>query len=184
MQLRWIILLDYDNTLTPEYLDSLFAIKHWKKNTIYCSAFAYPSLDFRPKVAGKNIDLDLISTWANSKDFDEKFFNDGNYFLPKYEHLEVLMPFRNYSVSASDVIFANYLWLTAGNVLKVLGNSWYIHRIHKQSTWIVNSEQSQRVVEPILRRIRGKIEADGFSMKDDFIETSNEWIEPAPIRLL
>ena len=179
----WVILLDYDNTIVSDYLNSIFNIDKWKENTIYCSAYAYPYFDFREELGGKTIDLDSASMMANFKKFNKTFFNDGNYFLPRERFLEHIKIFWKYSVAASDVIFANYIWLSSGNMLKVLSDAKYIHRVHGNSLWINNSEESRHVLKLIMKRIEGKISPHSECMKKDFIQVTNKWEEPTQISL-
>jgi glycosyltransferase involved in cell wall biosynthesis len=173
----WVILLDYDNTLLPQYLDSIFNLDQWEDTTIYCSGYAYPHFNFRKELGGKVIDLDLASAMAKSKILNRPFFNDGNYFLPRNRFLQCVKPFWTYSVSASDVIFANYLWLFANNTLTVLEDSKYLHRVHDESTWLNNSEKSLQVIQPILKRIENKV-SPYDCIDHDFGQISKEWIEP------
>jgi glycosyltransferase involved in cell wall biosynthesis len=179
----WVILLDYDNTLLPAYLNSLFNIEAWDERTIYCSAYAYPSFDFRQDLGGKIIDLNLAASMIESQSFNGVFFNDGNYFLNRKRFLDCAKPFWNYVVAASDVIFANYLWLSSSNTLTVLRDSRYIHRVHGESTWLNSSKESTQILQPIKKRIRDKISPYSECMKDDFAQTSKEWIKPAIILL-
>ena len=179
----WIILLDYDNTLLPEYLNSIFNIGEWEETTIYCPGYAWPNFDFREDLGGKTIDLSLASSMAKSETFNGYFFNDGNYFLPREKFLGHIRPFWKYSVAASDVIFANYLWLSSNNTLTVLRDSKYIHRVHDGSTWLNNSEKSLQILKPIIKRIQDKISPYSSCTKDDLTQVSKEWIEPRSINL-
>lgn len=179
----WVIILDYDNTLLPEYINSIFNIEKWDDTTIYCSEYAYPNFDFREDLGGKIIDLDLASSMAKAQNFRGPFFNDGNYFLPKSKFLDCVKPFWRYYVAAADVVFANYLWLSFKNTLTVLHNSRYIHRVHEGSTWLNNRKKSFQNARLIKQRIQDKISPYSECMKNDFIQVSDKWIEPTPILL-
>jgi glycosyltransferase involved in cell wall biosynthesis len=178
----WVILLDYDNTLLPEYLETIFNIPEWKKSTIYCPGYAYPYFDFRESLGDKDIDLNTTSAMINSDVFNRPFFNDGNYFLHRDSYIEYLKPFWNYSVIA-DVIFANYLWLSSQNTLKVLRNARYIHRIHDKSTWLTNLQESKRVFNSTEKRLQAKLSPYSESLDNDFNKEPYTWIEPTRISL-
>ena len=178
----WVVLLDYDNTLLPEYLETIFNIAVWEKSTIYCPGFAYPYFDFRKSLGDTVIDLSATSSMINSGLFNRRFFNDGNYFLHRDSYVQYLKPFWNYSVIA-DVIFANYLWLSAKNTLKVLRNARYIHRIHVKSTWLTNLKESVRVFNSTEKRLQRKVSPYSESLNNDFNKEPHKWIEPTQISL-
>ena len=178
----WLVLLDYDNTLLPEYLDAIFNLTEWEKSTIYCPGYAYPHFDFRESLGEKDIDLNSTSAMINSGEFKGEFFNDGNYFLHRDSYIQTVKPFWNYSVLAADVIFANYLWLSSQNTLKVLQNSRYIHRIHGNSSWL-NMTASKRVFIAIAKRLKANLSPDSECMNYDFNKAPLKWIEPTRISL-
>jgi len=174
---EWVVLLDYDNTLLPEYLETIFNITEWDTSTIYCPGYAYPHFDFRKSLGDMDIDLHTTSSMIDSGVFDRRFFNDGNYFLHRDSYVQSLKPFWNYSVIA-DVIFANYLWLSAQNTLKVLRNARYIHRIHIKSTWLTNLKESVRVFNSTEKRLQAKLSPYSQSLNNDFNKEPHKWIEP------
>ena len=173
----WLVLLDYDNTLLPEYLETIFNIQEWEKTTIYCPGYAYPHFDFRRSLGEKAIDLTTASSMINSGVFDRRFFNDGNYFLHRDSYIQYIKPFWDYSVIA-DVIFANYIWLSSQNTLKVLRNSRYIHRIHGKSTWLTNLQESKRIFYTSEKRIQAKLSPYSESLNNDFRREPYKWIMP------
>ena len=179
----WVILLDYDNTLLPEYLDAIFNLPEWDKSKIYCPGYAYPHFDFRESLGEKDIDLNAASAMINSGDFNGQFFNDGNYFLHRDSYIQYIKPFWNYLVAAEDVMFASYLWLSAKNTLKVLRNSRYIHRIHGKSTWLTNLKESMLVFNTTKKRLQAKLSPYSESLNNDFNKESHKWIEPTRISL-
>jgi len=173
----WVILLDYDNTLLPEYLETIFNLPKWEESTIYCPGYAYPYFDFRESLGEKDIDLDTTSAMINSGVFNRSFFNDGNYFLHRDSYIQYLKPFWNYSVIA-DVVFANYLWLSSQNTLKVLRNARYIHRVHGKSTWLANLQESKRVFNSTEKRLQAKLSPYSECLNNDFNKEPYTWIEP------
>jgi glycosyltransferase involved in cell wall biosynthesis len=178
----WVILLDNDNTLLPEYLEAIFNLPEWEKSIIYCPGCACPYFDFRESLGEKDIDLDTTSAMINSGVFNRQFFNDGNYFLHRDSYIQYIKPFWNYSVIA-DVIFANYLWLSSQNTLKVLRNASYIHRIHEKSTWLINLPESKRVFSSAEKRLQAKLSPYSECLKNDFNRELYTWIEPTRIPL-
>jgi len=178
----WVILLDYDNTLLPEYLETIFNLPEWEKSTIYCPGYAYPYFDFRESLGEKDIDLNTTFAMIHSGVFDRRFFNDGNYFLHRDSYIQCIKPFWDYSVIA-DVIFANYLWLSSQNTLKVLRNSRYIHRWHSASTWLVNLQESKRVFNSTEKRLQAKLSPYKECLNNDFNKEPYTWIEPTRMPL-
>ncbi|HEY9645842.1 MAG TPA: glycosyltransferase family 2 protein [Chroococcidiopsis sp.] len=176
----WVIVLDYDNTLLPDYLNAIFSLEAWHDNHIYCPGYAAPSFDFRKDLGGKVIDFDTAATMAQRRTINRPFFNDGNYLLPRHTFLQCVKPYWTYDVLA-DVIFANYLWLAAGNSLTVLRDAKYIHRVHSQSTWLNNTNRSLQIVEQVLQCFRDKTDPDSQTLGDRFTQTPRSWVEPTLI---
>ena len=179
----WLILLDCDNTLLPEYLEAIFNLTEWKKSTIYCPAYAYPNFDFRESLGEKDIDLNISSAMVNSGEFNGSFFNDGNFFLHRDSYIKYLKPFWNYLVAAEDVMFANYLWLSFNNTLKVLRDSRYIHRIHGGSAWLNTLDESMHIFNKVKRRLQNKTRPDSECLNNDLNKESRNWIDPTRISL-
>ena len=169
--------------MLPEYLEAIYNLTEWEKSTIYCPGYAYPYFDFRESLGEKAIDLTSTSSMINSGDLNKQFFNDGNYFLHRDSYVQYLKPFWNYSIRSNDVIFANYLWLSAKNILKVLRNSRYIHRVHRASNWLTNFNESVHVFNSTEKRLQAKLSPYSESLNNDFNKTLNKWIEPTRISL-
>jgi len=146
----WVLLLDADNTLLPEYLNALFSLGIWDANTIYCPAFARPHYDFRAELGGRVLSFDDAANMAAANKLNRPFFNDGNYFLHKDSYVARLKPGIHAQVSAADVAFANYIWLSEGGFLAVLRTSAYLHRIHPGSSWLNNAGTAMAVLDSIL----------------------------------
>ena len=152
----WVILLDSDNSIFTSYLDALYRLQEWRPDTIYCPDYAYPNFDFRI-LSGQSLDFNDIHKMVLDGSLFGPFINDGNYFLNKDSFLETLSPFQHYQVYAADVIFANYIWLSKGKVLKVLQGASYYHRVHPGSTWKHTQRQSARIFETIHEWFRQSI---------------------------
>ena len=115
---NWVILLDYDNTILQDYLNTFFNLPSWENNSIYCSDFAFPNFSFED-YGGKKIDFATTLELLKTGDFIPAFFNDGNYLVNRKEFVECLEPYWNVYAQA-DVIYANYVWLFKGNKLTVI----------------------------------------------------------------
>lgn len=153
-QNEWVILLDYDNTLLPEYLRSIFTIENRSQKVIYAPAYPFPFFDFREDMGGLEINLDKAKELARTDKFNEPFFNDGNYFVHKNTFVDTLKPYLQCNVSAADVVFANYAWLSSGNSIHVLKDSKYYHRAHAASTWLNNKTSSMQISDKILQNLK------------------------------
>ena len=111
-------MLDYDNTILQDYLNTFFNLPSWENNSIYCSDFAFPNFSFED-YGGKKIDFATTLELLKTGDFIPAFFNDGNYLVNRKEFVECLEPYWNVYAQA-DVIYANYVWLFKGNKLTVI----------------------------------------------------------------
>lgn len=137
----WVILLDSDNTLNYSYLNSIFKIKDWDANFIYSASFAFPLLNFK-QFSGKNLDFDLVKDTFVHNSRISLFMNDGNFFFNKKRFIDLVDKYKFFNVSAADIIFINYLWLSNGGIIKILPNTSYLHRVHKNSIWKETQEAS------------------------------------------
>lgn len=137
----WVILLDSDNTLSYSYLNSIFSIKDWDENSVYSASFAFPLLNFE-KFSGKDLDFNLVKDTFISDSRISLFMNDGNFFFNKKRFIDLVDKYKFFNVSAADIIFINYLWLSNGGIIKILPKTSYFHRVHKNSIWKETQEAS------------------------------------------
>ena len=137
----WLILLDSDNTITNEYLDTIFLIKEWKSDTIYAPAFGWPLIN-NTGISNKTYTIDGIKTLLihQSKEI-KQFLNLGNFFINKNEFYNSVKNYTHINPSASDVIFTNYLWLSQNKKINIL-DCRYVHRVNPDSTWKAESAWS------------------------------------------
>ena len=138
---EWVILLDSDNTLNYSYLNEIFSIKDWDVNSIYSASFAFPLLNFK-QFSGKNLDFDLVKDTFVHDSRISLFMNDGNFFFNKERFINLVDKYKFFNVSAADIIFINYLWLSNGGIIKILPKTSYLHRVHKNSIWKETQEAS------------------------------------------
>ncbi len=175
----WVILLDSDNSLFKKYLDAIFNLNKWEEDTIYCPDFAYPNFDFRV-LSGEIIDFQKCSDFDFSK--LGAFMNDGNYFLNKRNFVSTLFAYKDFH-AFSDVIFANYIWLSAGNKLEVLRNAPYFHRVHPGSIWVNTMNKNVQHAEIISDLLSKRIKAEPDYLSKYFEVLSDNWLEPTPVFL-
>ncbi|RCJ40835.1 hypothetical protein A6770_37310 [Nostoc minutum NIES-26] len=141
----WCILLDSDNTIFNSYLNAIFSLETWDKNIIYCPGYAFPNYDFR-SYGNTEFDFEKICNFQNKNKILNNFIfscfiSGGNYFLNVKAFTNILNPYIKFKLYAADQIFANYIWLSNGNKLKLLPSASYYHRVHSNSTWILNSNR-------------------------------------------
>jgi glycosyltransferase involved in cell wall biosynthesis len=130
---EWVIILDSDNVLGPEYMD--YNLGDWfvqglNPKIIYCPQKAEPDYDFsKYSFIDKN----------NAKDYlGDKMFrvllNTCNYVVNRDEYLKVYK--YDPTIKESDTIHFNYLWLAAGNSFYIVPGMKYFHRRHEGSGWL------------------------------------------------
>lgn len=120
----WVLLLDSDNTITPSYLDALYAIPEWKADTIYQPSFARPHFDFR-KWSGLTLTKENVAEYVNTDLMTA--LNACNFFINREEYLKIWDGSVN--PGSSDSIYFSYCWLKAGNKIYITPNLEYDHFI-------------------------------------------------------
>lgn len=120
-----IIILDSDNTLTPPYLDAIYAIPEWNPKTIYQPSFAKPAFDFR-KYEGLTLTKENVSEYIDTNLMTA--LNAMNFFINREEYLRVWDGSVN--PGTSDSIYFSLCWLKAGNNIQITPNLHYDHRLH------------------------------------------------------
>jgi len=125
---EWVYLLDSDNIVTPDALDTLFAYnveRGWKRNTIVAPDFAWPIFDYR-HFSDITFTKENVSKFVDHKRFD-CLINTANYFFHRDEYLLNHDP--NIEPWTADTIYTNYNWLKRGNKIHVLKGLQYFHRV-------------------------------------------------------
>lgn len=126
---EWCILLDSDNIIGKDYLDSLFKIKTWDNQTAYLPAFAKETFDYR-HFAGVTLTKENVASYMDHKMFDclintmNGFYNRTEYQLAFKDDIEPL---------TADSMYMNYLLLTNDVKLFVVPGLEYVHTIHDGS---------------------------------------------------
>lgn len=154
-QQEWVLILDCDNTALPVYLNAFMKLESPDPGVIYASPYPFPMLDFRGSLPQPELDWKDMTHFSKSPDeWVGALWNDGNYFVHRETFTRVLKPWIPASVSASDVLFANYVWLSEGNRLHFLPETRYIHRIHDRSSWRAKRQSSREAVGWIRERLQ------------------------------
>uniref|UniRef100_A0A6C0JNP8 Glycosyltransferase 2-like domain-containing protein n=1 Tax=viral metagenome TaxID=1070528 RepID=A0A6C0JNP8_9ZZZZ len=149
---EWAILLDSDNIINKDFIDTLFNIPEWDNNTIYhpCWAKTFPSdpsthLDYRC-FTNKTINkLFYLENFENNN--FQCLINNCNYFLPVNNFINCMNKYNNYSreymdVLDSAVLFTN--WLCNEKCFVVVDNLIYNHRLHPKSNFMLSPSHKYR----------------------------------------
>ena len=144
------ILLDSDNLIGKDYIDTVFNIEKLDSKVIYCPSFAMPEFDYR-EFSGMHIDLNdarnLFNDEKRAKLF-RKMLNTGNFFVDVKNYQACVENHWNVSIHYADVIFFSYLWFMNGNALEVVGDLKYQHRRHDgsyQMSWSADIPNTREI---------------------------------------
>lgn len=145
---EWVIILDSDNVIAPDYLDALQGL-HTTSDTIYLPEFAKPQFDFT-KYSGLTIDASAASSAIKDNTFNMAM-NCCNYYL----HKDTYLANYNYDPQhiASDTIWFAYNWLKNGNRFCFVPGMQYLHRVHDGSGFLNNVDYNLRKAEEIRKLI-------------------------------
>lgn len=146
----WLILLDSDNIVSEEYIDTLFALPDWEENIAYCPDYAKPALDYQ-HFAGIKITEENAGNYVDQRN-GGSLFNTLNYFCNKDFFLKVFDETQN--PIAADSICINYGYLINGGAMYVVSNLQYFHRIHDGSYYVNNTKRSDVFHKQITDKIR------------------------------
>lgn len=136
---EWVILLDSDNIIGPDYIDCLYAIPEWKRGTAYLPSFARPTFDYR-RFAGRTLTKSNAASWMGEPMFDclintmNGFYNSVDYLDVWNEGLEPL---------TADSMYLNYLLLKAGHDLVIVPGLEYEHTVHDGSHYKIHSHKNE-----------------------------------------
>ncbi len=127
----WVVILDSDNILYPEYLDAI-AKENLNPLIIYCPEKAEPDHDFTT-LPNRVIDKQNAKDFLRQVEF-RVFLNTSNYLVNRDEYLRVYK--YNPDIQEADTIWMNTNWLKAGNAFYIVPGMRYHHRKHDGSGWI------------------------------------------------
>jgi len=125
----WVIIFDSDNTLDQSYLDRLYEIEEWQKDTSYMPSFAKPLFSYQQyegvilskENVAQYIDMPFLSTCLNCM----------NYFVNRDEYLRVWQD--DIDPHTADSLLQNYNWFAGGNKMLIVPNLHYNHLVHDGS---------------------------------------------------
>lgn len=146
---EWVLLVDNDNVVGPGMIDLFFKQTIFNK-TIYHPAFASPNFDYR-MFNGHIINKINVNNYTVHPIF-VTLCNTNNYFVNRNEYLRVYE--YNQSVRGADGIYFTYLWLKAGNEIKIVDNMQYFHRVHPGSEFLRESESNMKLIYYWLEQLK------------------------------
>lgn len=160
---EWVYLLDSDNFLVDGSISALYTIDEWDSKTCYCPSVPIMERkdtwrqwdDWNHRRFGyQPINLQRIKElFLIDKQYHEEyncglgtngFLNTGNFFVNRNSYVNILRDAveQNVEPYAADVIAFSYYWLTSGNVLQIIPELYYYHRIRDDSFWQSTGMQS------------------------------------------
>jgi GT2 family glycosyltransferase len=150
---EWVILLDSDNVIKKDFIDTLFNISEWDINTIYlpCWAKTFPGepsifLDYRCYINQKLNKTFYLNNFNNNN--FQCLINNCNYFLPSKTFMDCMNKYKDFhkreimDVLDSAVLFTD--WLQNNNKFIVINNLIYGHRLHPNSNYNVSPSHKHR----------------------------------------
>lgn len=141
---QWVILLDSDNVITKEYIDTLFAIENWDKDTIYQPSFAKPHFDFR-EFDGLELTIKNVNNYMGTNICTA--LNAMNFFINRNNYIDVWD--GSTDPMSSDSIYFNYCWLRSGRKILITPNLWYNHLVH-DAHFVQNQHRTKKFYEQLL----------------------------------
>lgn len=121
---EWLMLIDSDNTFDKSYLDAIYDIPEWGRNTFYQPQFSRPHFDFR-KWKGLTITKENVAQYVNTDLMTA--CNAMNFFINRDEYLKIWDGTKD--PVTSDSIYFALCWLRAGNQIRITPNLEYDHFI-------------------------------------------------------
>lgn len=133
----WVILLDSDNTISKNYIDTIVNQKPWFKCTAFLPVFAQPHFDYRA-FSGVHIDKKNVARYMDKPSFSTAL-NTANHFFNRDEYLRVFD--GSVDPNTNDSLYQNYRWLEKGNSLFFVPGLQYFHRVHPGSHFKHNNSK-------------------------------------------
>tara|TARA_B100000900_G_C20425675_1_gene652820 strand:+ start:135 stop:905 length:771 start_codon:yes stop_codon:yes gene_type:complete len=168
----WACLIDSDNIIDKNYIDTLFSFDEWNTSLIYTPMWAKTFRENSNESPSPNLNYSQFKNlYIDSNKYIELFnsnnninfkclINNCNYFLPVKQYLNVMKKY-NYQREKIDCLDSNVLfsdWIYNNNKVYVVENLIYKHRLHNESNYMLSeSKQFSREVEKnILKKLKGE----------------------------
>lgn len=144
----WVLLLDSDNEFSTKYLDALDN-EQLDRYTFYIPSAALPNFDFR-EFSGETFSKKNINDLFKYP-MGEVSCNVCNMLLHKDEYLGVYE--FNEEIKGTDTLWQNYLWLKAGNKIKIVEGMEYSHLVHGGSTFMQDVQYNMDMAKQLKNKI-------------------------------
>jgi glycosyltransferase involved in cell wall biosynthesis len=145
---EWVVILDSDNIIGPEYLDVIFE-QYWDEKKIMAPQLGLPSLDYSAwtplMFSSKN-----VAHYIDKGNF-AMFLNTFNFCINRNEFLRIF----DDSVEpwTSDSIYFCYCWLAGGNYIHCVPHLRYTHSIHPQSHYTLHNQKNPGFYNDVLMKL-------------------------------
>jgi len=146
----WVILFDDDNVMPSTYLDVLFALPEWDRDTVYCPEFAEPHFDYT-EFSGMTVTRQNVAGLMTRPPFATAL-NTANYFFHKSSYLGVWDGSVN--PHTADSIYQAYRLLNAGKKLYITPGLRYFHRVHDGSHFKREHHKTGRFASEVEARLK------------------------------
>ena len=157
---EWVLILDSDNTAFRRYLDRLASLESLSGNVIYCAGWAFPYFPFH-EFQGMRIGFEEAADLTESGTLRRVYIiNDGNYLVHRKSYIDSVSSVGRVASDVADVMLVNYQWLSQGGYLEVLPDSYYYHRVHKNSFWNLTQDESRKRVVDLFSRFERRLKWD------------------------
>lgn len=146
----WVILLDDDNVIKPDYLDTLFALPAWDPRVIYCPDYAQPHFNYT-LFAGQLINRNNLKRFLLVPHYKTNL-NTCNYFI----HRESYLKTWDGSVDplSADTMFHAFNWFKSGGGFYIVPGLRYLHRVHEGSHYKRNFKRARQFTEQLELKLR------------------------------
>lgn len=145
----YVVILDSDNIITPEYLDRIFE-RSWTPTTILAPSMGRTALDYT-QYEGCVFSKENINLYLGKGNI-EMLLNTFNFFVNRQKYLKIFD--RTVEPVTSDSIWICYLWLKAGGNITVVPGMWYVHSVHNGSHYKNNSHKAPEFYQYVLEELK------------------------------
>ena len=149
----WVIFLDNDNFLLPEYLDAIYSIPQWRDDVIYAPDYGnHVHINYR-ELDGNYINKKNTVRFMKNSYMFTMFLNTGNYLMNRNKYLDIAKPISEIAKHSYGDIYFNGAWLESGNSIFVVPGMEYKHTIRKDSAWKEHIDEMQPVINEIMSKL-------------------------------